>query len=192
APVPDRYSTPHPYPQLLPHYVARLSCRARIAYSKDITQCSEPRGSRAREGGATMGDLEQSSHGTAQGARLPAELLSPAEVPELPEWSARARRPLTEARILKAVGTGTLASGRVMALHRTALTRARLYAHHLRLLATFFREDPEVRGRPEDADLSALKIAAGLRCTFDQAWSQVRDARTAVEIMPLTFEYLRR
>src|SRR5699024_9202330 len=55
-----------------------------------------------------------------------------------------------------------------------------------------FREDPEVRGRPEDADLSALKIAAGLRCTFDQAWSQVRDARTAVEIMPLTFEYLRR
>src|SRR5699024_7395704 len=130
--------------------------------------------------------------GTAQGARLPAELLSPAEVPELPEWSARARRPLTESRILKEVGTGTLESGRVMALHRTALTRARLYAHHLRLLATFFREDPEVRGRPEDADLSALKIAAGLRCTFDQAWSQVRDARTAVEIMPLTFEYLRR
>src|SRR5699024_10856865 len=155
-------------------------------------QCSDPRGSRAREGGATMGDLEQSSHGTAQGARLPAELLSPAEVPELPEWSARARRPLTESRILKEVGTGTLESGRVMALHRTALTRARLYAHHLRLLATFFREDPEVRGRPEDADLSALKIAAGLRCTFDQAWSQVRDARTAVESMPLTFEYLRR
>src|SRR5699024_1969878 len=119
-------------------------------------------------------------------------LLSPAEVPELPEWSARARRPLTESRILEEVGTGTLESGRVMALHRTALTRARLYAHHLRLLATFFREDPEVRGRPEDADLSALKIAAGLRCTFDQAWSQVRDARTAVEIMPLTFEYLRR
>lgn len=139
-----------------------------------------------------MGEFDQSEHGTAQGARLPAGLLPPVEVPELPAWSARARRPLTESRILEEVGTGTLESGRVMALHRTARTRARLYAHHLRLLATFFREDPEVRGRPEDAELSALKIAAGLRCTYDQAWSQVRDARTAVEIMPLTFEYLRR
>src|SRR5699024_2804604 len=166
--------------------------RPRIAYSQDITQCSDPRGSRAREGGATMGDLEQSSHGTAQGARLPAELLSPAEVPELPEWSARARRPLTESRILKEVGTGTLESGRVMALHRTALTRARLYAHHLRLLATFFREDPEVRGRPEDADLSALKIAAWLRGTFAQARSLLRCSANALEILPLPFQYMRR
>src|SRR5699024_4715155 len=146
--------------------------------------------SRAREGGTAMGEFDQLERGAAQGAASSAALLPPADVPKLPEWTSRARTPLTESRILEEVGTGTLESGRVMALHRTALTRARLYAHHLRLLATFFREDPEVQGRPEDADLSALKIAAGLRCTFDQAWSQVRDARTAVEIMPLTFEYL--
>ena len=119
-------------------------------------------------------------------------LLPPATVPELPAWRARARRPLTTERILEEVGEGTVESGRVMALHRTALTRARLYAHHLRLLETFFREDPEVQGRPEDADMTALKVAAGLRCTYNQAWSQVLDAHRAVEIMPLTFEYLRR
>lgn len=126
-----------------------------------------------------------------EGAASP-RLLPPAAVPDLPAWSVRARRPLTAEQILAEVGPGTLESGRVMALHRTAHTRTRLYAHHLRLLATFFREDPEVQGRPEDADLSALKIAAGLRCTYGQAWSQVCDARTAVEIMPLTFEYVRR
>ena len=119
-------------------------------------------------------------------------LLPPVTVPELPAWRARARRPLTTERILEEVGEGTVESGRVMALHRTALTRARLYAHHLRLLETFFREDPEVQGRPEDADMTALKVAAGLRCTYNQAWSQVLDAHRAVEIMPLTFEYLRR
>ncbi|WME23297.1 HNH endonuclease signature motif containing protein [Brachybacterium sp. GU-2] len=122
----------------------------------------------------------------------PSRVLPPATVPDLPAWRARARRPLTEARILEEVGEGTVESGRVMALHRTALTRARLYAHHLRLLETFFREDPEVQGRPEDADMTALKVAAGLRCTYNQAWSQVLDAHRAVEIMPLTFEYLRR
>ena len=119
-------------------------------------------------------------------------LLPPVTVPDLPAWRARSRRPLTTERILEEVGEGTVESGRVMALHRTALTRARLYAHHLRLLETFFREDPEVQGRPEDADMTALKVAAGLRCTYNQAWSQVLDAHRAVEIMPLTFEYLRR
>ena len=135
-----------------------------------------------------MGEFDQLEHGPATAVGL----LPPTEIPALPAWSVRARTPLSEERILEEVAPGTLESGRVMALHRTALTRARLYAHHLRLLSTFFREDPEVRGRPDDADLSALKIAAGLRCTYGQAWSQVRDARTAVEIMPLTFEYLRR
>lgn len=109
-----------------------------------------------------MGEFDQFEHGpTATGALLP-----PVEVPALPSWTVRARTPLSQERVLEEVGPGTLESGRVMALHRTALTRARLYAHHLRLLATFFREDPEVRGRPDDADLTALKIAAGLRCTY--------------------------
>ena len=134
---------------------------------------------------------EMSTDPRSDSAR-PSRVLPPATVPDLPAWRARARRPLTEARILEEVGEGTVESGRVMALHRTALTRARLYAHHLRLLETFFREDPEVQGRPEDADMTALKVAAGLRCTYNQAWSQVLDAHRAVEMMPLTFEYLRR
>ena len=134
---------------------------------------------------------EMSTDPRSDSAR-PSRVLPPTTVPDLPAWRARARRPLTEARILEEVGEGTVESGRVMALHRTALTRARLYAHHLRLLETFFREDPEVQGRPEDADMTALKVAAGLRCTYNQAWSQVLDAHRAVEIMPLTFEYLRR
>lgn len=137
-----------------------------------------------------MGEFDLPERG--DGVPSAAPLLPPVEVPDLPPWRSRARTPLDEKRVLEEVSPGTLESGRVMALHRTVRTRARLYAHHLRLLATFFREDPEVRGRPDDADLSALKIAAGLRCSYGQAWSQVRDARTAVEIMPLTFEYLRR
>ena len=148
--------------------------------------------------GSARDSARQSTHADAHGPTPPSSrehtpaLLPPAEVPELPAWSIRARTPLTEEKVLAEVGPGTLESGRVMALHRTVQTRARLYSHHLRLLATFFLEDPEVQGRPDDADLSALKIAAGLRCTYGQAWSQVRDARTAVEVMPLTFEYLRR
>ena len=144
-----------------------------------------------------MGEFDQPEPGMpsasphSDSARL-SHVLPPATVPELPAWRARARRPLTKARVLEEVGEGTVESGRVMALHRTALTRARLYAHHLRLLATFFHEDPEVQGRPEDADMTALKVAAGLRCTYNQAWSQVLDAHRAVEIMPFTFEYLRR
>lgn len=134
---------------------------------------------------------EMSTDPRSDSAR-PSRVLPPATVPDLPAWRARARRPLTTERILEEVGEGTVESGRVMTLHRTALTRARLYAHHLRLLETFFREDPEVQGRPEDADMTALKVAAGLRCTYNQAWSQVLDAHRAVEIMPLTFEYLRR
>ncbi|MEE1619333.1 HNH endonuclease signature motif containing protein [Brachybacterium sp. J153] len=119
-------------------------------------------------------------------------LLPPVARPALPEWTVRARRPLTAERMLEEVASGSVEAGRVLALHRASLARTRMYAHHLRLLATFFREDPEVQGRPEDADLSALKVAVGLRLTLDQAWGQVRDARTAVEVMPLTFEYVRR
>ena len=85
-----------------------------------------------------MGDFDQPEHGTTMsaGRHAATPLLPPVEVPELPPWRTRARTPLDEKRILEEVGPGTLESGRVMALHRTAQTRARLYAHHLRLLAT--------------------------------------------------------
>ena len=116
---------------------------------------------------------------------------SPA-VEGLPRWSVRARRVLDEDVILEEVTPGSLEAARVLALHRTMRTRASLHAHQLRQLATFFREDPEVRGALDDADLTALKIAAGMRCSYVQAWAKVRDAHMAVEWMPVTFTYLRR
>ncbi|MGP9537951.1 HNH endonuclease [Brachybacterium sp. AOP43-C2-M15] len=139
-----------------------------------------------------MGDFEEREQvESADGAAAPAPALPAAAVPDLPEWSVRARRPLDRERVLEEVGPDSLSAGRVLALHRTTMTRTRLYAHHLRLLAALFHDDPEVQGRPDDADMTALKIAAGLRCSYDQAWAQVRDAHTAVSVMPLTFEYLR-
>src|SRR5699024_2794956 len=100
---------PHPpptaaTPRATPHDPpAALSRRPAATYTESLTQCSDPGISRARTGGAAMGEFDQSEHGTAQGARLPAGLLPPVEVPELPAWSARARRPLTESRILEEV-----------------------------------------------------------------------------------------
>src|SRR5699024_6443584 len=85
-----------------------------------------------------------------------------------------------------------LDAGRVMGLHRTMRSRASLRAHQLRQLSTFFREDPEVQGVLDDADITALKIAAGLRCTSHQAHAMVRDAYLAVQWMPVTFTSLRR
>src|SRR5699024_7472386 len=121
---PDHSSTHHSYPHIHPQMTAGLSRRPAVTYSESLTQCSDPGISRARTGGAAMGEFDQSEHGTAQGARLPAGLLPPVEVPELPAWSARARRPLTESRILGAVGTGTHDPSRVEALHAPARSRA--------------------------------------------------------------------
>lgn len=118
---------------------------------------------------------------------------APGTAPEgLPRWTVRARRELDEECIIEEATPGSLDAPRVMALHRTMRMRASLRAHELRQLATFFREDPEVRGLLDDADVTALKVAAGLRCTYPQAHAKVRDAHLAVEWLPLTFAYLRR
>ena len=110
----------------------------------------------------------------------------------LPQWEVRARRVLDEEYILEEAAPGSLDAGRMLGLHRTMRTRASLHAHLLRQLSTFFCEDPEVRGLLDDADVTALKIAAGLRCTYPQAHGKVRDAYLAVQWMPVTFTYLRR
>ena len=80
----------------------------------------------------------------------------------------------------------------MLALHRTMQTRARLYAHQLRQLAVFFREDPETGGIPENADMTGVKVAVGLRTSAARAWSMVLDARTSVDLMPATFVHLAR
>ncbi|MGP9536682.1 HNH endonuclease [Brachybacterium sp. AOP43-C2-M15] len=104
----------------------------------------------------------------------------------------RARRPLDEASLLEEVEPGSLEAGRVLRLHATLRARASLHAHLLRQLALFFRDDPEVRGVPEDADLTGVKVAVGLRTSTRRAWGQVLDAHTAVDLMPRTFAFLAR
>ena len=106
-------------------------------------------------------------------------------------WRVRARRVLSDQYVLEEVEPGSIEAARVLSLHQTMKTRARLYAHQLRQLSVFFREDPAVRGVVDEADVTALKIATGLRCSYFQARAQVIDAHTAVEWMPLTFEHLR-
>ena len=108
-----------------------------------------------------------------------------------PKWRVRARRELTEQYVLEEVEPGSIEAARVLSMHQTMKTRSRLYAHQLRQLSTFFREDPAVRGLVDEADVTALKIATGLRCSYFQARAQVIDAHTAVEWMPATFEHLR-
>src|SRR5699024_1987524 len=108
-----------------------------------------------------------------------------------PQWRVRARRELSEDYVLEEVEPGSREAARVLALHQSMKARARLYADHLEQLATFFREDPEVQGLLDEADVTALKVATGLRCTYLQAHAQVRDAHLAVEWMPHTFAHLR-
>ena len=118
--------------------------------------------------------------------------LDPAATPaDLPAWRVRARRKLSEEYVLEEVVPGSIEAARVLSMHQTMKTRARLYAHQLRQLSTFFREDPAVRGVVDEADVTALKIATGLRCNYFQARAQVLDAHRAVEWMPATFEHLR-
>ena len=110
--------------------------------------------------------------------------------PRSPRWRVRARRPLDDEYVLSQVEPGSVEASRVLALHRTMKTRARLYAHQLRQLATFFREDPETQGIPENADMAGLKVAVGLRTSPARAWAMVLDARTSVDLMPATFVHL--
>ena len=110
--------------------------------------------------------------------------------PRSPRWRVRARRPLDDEYVLSQVEPGSVEASRVLALHRTMKTRTRLYAHQLRQLATFFREDPETQGIPENADMAGLKVAVGLRTSPARAWAMVLDARTSVDLMPATFVHL--
>ncbi|WP_299303923.1 HNH endonuclease signature motif containing protein [uncultured Brachybacterium sp.] len=139
---------------------------------------------------AAAGSEDPADPGAATEPGSPA---MPGTAPEgLPAWSVRARRVLDEECIIEEATPGSLDAGRVLDLHRTMRFRASLRAHQLRQLSTFFREDPEVQGLLDDADITALKVAAGLRCTYPQAHAQVRDAHLAVQWMPVTFTYLRR
>jgi hypothetical protein len=159
-----------------------------------------PVGIREQEGVGTMGEFDDGAEqpslpveldvdvGTVSGAdAASAPASSP---PRSPRWRVRARRPLDDEYVLSQVEPGSVEASRVLDLHRTMKTRTRLYAHQLRQLATFFREDPETQGIPENADMAGLKVAVGLRTSPGRAWSMVLDARTSVDLMPATFVHL--
>ena len=140
-----------------------------------------------------MGEFDEAPQ-TVPGTDTAADTTVAADpaVAPAPRWRVRARRPLDEEQLLAEVEPGTIEASRVLALHRTMQTRARLYAHELRQLATFFREDPETGGIPENADMTGVKVAVGLRTSAARAWSMVLDARTSVDLMPATFAHLAR
>lgn len=111
--------------------------------------------------------------------------------PDVPAWPVRARRPLTEERIVTAAQTehGTSQAQQVLSMHHMMRERTRLYAQHLAQIASFLAEDAGAAG-VDEADLAAVKVATGLRVTTNRAESLIRDAHRAVERMPGTFAVL--
>ncbi|MFC7373976.1 MULTISPECIES: HNH endonuclease [unclassified Brachybacterium] len=110
----------------------------------------------------------------------------------IPVWSVRARKPLTDERIIAAADAepDTDQADRVLHLHRRMQYRTRAYAAQLETMSEFFTEDPDTAGRLDDAYVAALKIATAMRCSTRRAQGMIRDAHLAVEIMPETFSRL--
>jgi len=107
------------------------------------------------------------------------------------EWSVRARRELTEELVLEEVGgIGGRHAGLVLEVHETMRSRARLHARSLRQLVTLFDLDPDNEDDLDDADMTAMKVSVGLRCTILQATSRIHDAHRAVVDMPRMFAHL--
>lgn len=113
-------------------------------------------------------------------------------VGELNTWPVRARTPLTRERIIEATEEtpGSDQAERAQRIHERMRSRSRLYAQQLVDIAAFFHADPAAGGCLDDADVSAMKIAVGLRVTTHRAAGLVHDAHRAVAEMPLTVEHL--
>ncbi|WP_193105694.1 HNH endonuclease signature motif containing protein [Brachybacterium sp. FME24] len=116
----------------------------------------------------------------------------PGAVPQLQPWAVRARTPLTAKRIITAAKAkaGSEQAHQVLAIHASMRERTVLYAHQQELLLSFLTRDPETDGLIDAADISAMKIATGLRVTTRQAEYLIRDAHRSVELMPETFAIL--
>lgn len=118
----------------------------------------------------------------------------PGPASEPPAWRVRARTRLAPSSILAAadIDPDSAEARGVLALHESMRHRAVLYAEHLEMLAAFFLEDTDNLGQLDEADVTAMKIATGLRVSCATAWSLLRDAHRAVVDMPETFAYLAR
>ncbi|WP_341854422.1 hypothetical protein [Brachybacterium sp. GPGPB12] len=116
----------------------------------------------ARRDASSSETARQSPSSDASSGPGPSSSAAPARPAR--EWRVRARRELTEELILEEVGgiEGKNA-GRVLALHSLMREEARLHARRLRHLADFFAIDPDNEGSLIDADMTAMKVAVGLR-----------------------------
>ena len=143
-----------------------------------------------------MGEFDDrepdSHHRDAESADGPVPGAVPAPAP--PAWRVRARARLTPSSILAAadIDPDSSEARGVLALHESMRHRAVLYAEHLEMLAAFFLQDTDNVGQLDEADVTAMKIATGLRVSGATAWSLLRDAHRAVVDMPETFGYLSR
>src|SRR5699024_1539938 len=196
----NRSSTHMGLPQIRPHFAWSLPVRVSQEYARRRRRGDSSSVLEVVEGVVPVGEFEEDivdREDAVEGAQAtpadagPSRGSQAASGDRSPQWRVRARRELSEDYVLEEVEPGSREAARVLALHQSMKARARLYADHLEQLATFFREDPDVQGLLDEADVTALKVATGLRCTYLQAHAQVRDAHLAVEWMPHTFAHLR-
>lgn len=124
----------------------------------------------------------------------PSKVPESGEVPRIEPWPVVARKPLTAERIVKASSAeaGSEQALRVLAIHDTMRERTLLYAHQMELLCSFLSRDPAAAGGIDEADISAMKVATGLRVSTSRAECLIRDAHRTVELLPATFEVLTR
>lgn len=149
-----------------------------------------------------MGELEEPAwdwYTSRFPSRHPGEEPAPANSPSdaAPEpaksFRVRARKPLTPATVLEeAGGYRSPVAGAVLDVHYLMRERSRLYGIHLRMLAELYENDSENGGVLEDADMTGMKIAAGLRCSTAEATDQIHDALRAVHRLPTMFAHLER
>jgi len=114
-------------------------------------------------------------------------------VPPVPVWPVRARRALTAQRVIEACEAEPESeqAACALAIHDNMRERTKLYAREQELLTAFLTRDPESDGCIDSADISALKVATGLRASLHRAECLIRDAHRSVSLMPGTFEVLR-
>ncbi|MFC7375544.1 DUF222 domain-containing protein [Brachybacterium sp. GCM10030268] len=104
----------------------------------------------------------------------------------------RARKPLTEERILEAAEAepGSEQADRVQAIHAALRAQATAYARQLERICEFFTADDEAAGSVEDSDLVALKLATAMRCSTSRAETMIRHAHRAIDQLPAVFAFL--
>ncbi|MBB5830466.1 hypothetical protein HNR70_000279 [Brachybacterium aquaticum] len=106
-------------------------------------------------------------------------------------FHTRARRRLDASVVVEdAGGFESPLAGSVLQIHLLMRERAHLYGLHLQQVAELFAEDTENEGSLDFAEVTAVKIATGLRVSNLSATALVHDAHRAVCDMPATFEIL--